>query len=38
MRMPRQIVDQSSINVDSGEIKLKRLHATINNFNEYIIS
>lgn len=36
--MPRQIVDQSSINVDSGEIKLKRLHATINNFNEYIIS
>ena len=38
MRMPRQIVEQSSINVDSGEIKLKRLHATINNFNEYIIS
>ena len=38
MRMLRQIVDQSSINVDSGEIKLKRLHATINNFNEYIIS
>ena len=38
MRMPRQIVVQSSINVDSGEIKLKRLHATINNFNEYIIS
>ena len=38
MRMPRQIVEQSSINVDSGEIKLKRLHATINNFNEYIMS
>ena len=38
MRMPRQILDQSSINVDSGEIKLKRLHATMNSFNEYIIS
>ena len=38
MRMPRQLVEQSSINVDSGEIKLKRLHATVNNFNEYIIS
>ena len=38
MRMPRQIVEQSSIDIDSGEIKLRRLHATINNFNEYIIS
>ena len=38
MRMPRQLVDKSSIDIDSGEIKLKRLHATINNFNEYIIS
>jgi hypothetical protein len=38
MRMPRQIVEESSINIESGEIKLKRLHETINNFNEYIIS
>ncbi|CAF1653105.1 unnamed protein product, partial [Adineta ricciae] len=38
MRMPRRIQDASSINVESGEIKLKRLHETINNFNEYIIS
>jgi hypothetical protein len=38
MRMPRQIVEQSSIDVQSGEIKLKRLHETINNFNEYIIT
>lgn len=38
MRMPRQIENVSSINVESGEIKLKRLHETINNFNEYIIS
>jgi hypothetical protein len=36
--MPRRIENVSSINVDSGEIKLKRLHETINNFNEYIIS
>lgn len=38
MRMPRQIEKVSLINIESGEIKLKRLHATINNFNEYIIS
>jgi hypothetical protein len=38
MRMPRRIENVSSINIDSGEIKLKRLHETINNFNEYIIS
>lgn len=38
MRMPRRIENVSSINVESGEIKLKRLHETINNFNEYIIS
>ena len=38
MRMPRQIENVSSINLETGEIKLKRLHETINNFNEYIIS
>lgn len=38
MRMPRKIEDVSSINIESGEIKLRRLHETINNFNEYIIS
>ena len=38
MRMPRRIEYVSSINIESGEIKLKRLHETINNFNEYIIS
>jgi hypothetical protein len=38
MRMPRAIVEQSSIDVQSGAVKLKRLHATINNFNEYIIT
>ena len=38
MRMPRRIENASSINIESGEIKLKRLHETINNFNEYIIS
>lgn len=38
MRMPRKIENVSSINLESGEIKLKRLHETINNFNEYIIS
>jgi hypothetical protein len=38
LRMPRQIENVSSINIESGEIKLKRLHETINNFNEYIIS
>ena len=38
LRMPRRIENVSSINVESGEIKLKRLHETINNFNEYIIS
>ena len=38
MRMPRRIEYVSSINIDSGEIKLKRLHETINNFNEYIIT
>lgn len=36
--MPRRIQTVSSIDVESGEIKLKRLHETINNFNEYIIS
>lgn len=38
MRMPRRIETVSSINIETGEIKLKRLHETINNFNEYIIS
>ena len=38
MRMPRRIENVSSINTESGEIMLKRLHETINNFNEYIIS
>ncbi|CAF4002524.1 unnamed protein product [Adineta steineri] len=38
MRMPRRIENVSSIDIESGEIKLKRLHETINNFNEYIIS
>ncbi|CAF3322952.1 unnamed protein product [Rotaria socialis] len=38
MRMSRRIENVSSINIESGEIKLKRLHETINNFNEYIIS
>ena len=38
MRMPRQIESASSIDIESGEIKLKRLHETINNFNEYVIS
>jgi hypothetical protein len=38
LQMPRRIENVSSINVESGEIKLKRLHETINNFNEYIIS
>ena len=38
MRMPRRIENVSSINIETGEIKLKRLHETINNFNEYIIS
>jgi hypothetical protein len=36
--MPRRIEEVSSIDIESGEIKLKRLHETINNFNEYIIS
>ena len=36
--MPHRIENVSSINMESGEIKLKRLHKTINNFNEYIIS
>ena len=38
LRMPRRTESESSINVETGEIKLKRLHETINNFNEYIIS
>ena len=38
MRMPRRIEKLSSIDIESGEIKLKRLHETVNNFNEYIIS
>ena len=38
MRMPRRIENISSINPESGDITLKRLHETINNFNEYIIS
>lgn len=38
MRMPRRIEKLSYIDIESGEIKLKRLHETINNFNEYIIS
>lgn len=38
MRMPRQLENTSSVDIESREIKLKRLHATINNFNEYIIS
>ncbi|CAF1311364.1 unnamed protein product [Adineta ricciae] len=38
MRMPRRLQDTSTIDIESGEIKLKRLHETINNFNEYIIS
>lgn len=38
MRMPRKIENFSYIDVDSGEIRLKRLHETINNFNEYIIT
>ena len=37
MRMPRRIENVSSINTESGEITFKRLHETINNFNEYII-
>ncbi|CAF1598294.1 unnamed protein product [Adineta ricciae] len=38
LKMPRQIEEESYINIESGQIKLKRLHQTINNFNEYIIS
>ena len=38
MRMPRKLENVSFIDVESGEIRLKRLHETINNFNEYIIS
>ena len=38
MRMSRRIENVSSINLETGEIKLKRLHETINDFNEYIIS
>jgi hypothetical protein len=38
MRMPRAITEQSSVDVQSGEVKLKRLHGMINNFNEYIIT
>lgn len=38
MRMPRKIEHTSSIDIESGEIRLKRLHETINNFNEYIIT
>lgn len=38
MRMPRAIVEQSSIDPQSGEVRLKRLHEAINNFNEYIIT
>ena len=38
MRMPQTIIQESSIDPETGEVKLKRLHETINNFNEYIIS
>jgi hypothetical protein len=33
MRMPRAIIEQSSIDQQSGKIKLKRCHEMINNFN-----
>ncbi|CAF3219894.1 unnamed protein product [Rotaria sp. Silwood2] len=38
VHMPRKIVKESTIDTQSGEVKLKRLHETINNFNEYIIT
>lgn len=38
MRFPRAKVENSSIDPDSGEVKLKRTHEWLNNYNDTIIS
>lgn len=38
MRFPRSIVTESSIDIESGEVRLKRSHEFINNFNPWIMS
>ncbi|CAF4421338.1 unnamed protein product, partial [Didymodactylos carnosus] len=38
MRMPRKIIKQSNINVDTGVIEMRRNHPWINNFNEWLMT
>ena len=37
MRMPREMFSTSTIDPDSGEIRMRRSHPMINNFNQYLI-
>lgn len=37
MRMPRKMFSTSTIDPDSGEIRMRRSHPMINNFNQYLI-
>ncbi|CAF4546951.1 unnamed protein product, partial [Rotaria magnacalcarata] len=38
MRMPRALVENSHIDVSTGQITMRRSHPWINNFNEWVIS
>ena len=38
MRMPRALVQSSSIDTSTGQISMRRSHPWINNFNEWLIS
>jgi hypothetical protein len=37
MRMPREVFSVTTIDPETGEIKLRRSHPMINNFNQYIM-
>ena len=37
MRMPREMFSTSAIDPDSGELRMRRSHSMINNFNQYLI-
>lgn len=38
LRLPRKLVPKSIIDPETGDIRMRRSHPMINNFNEYIIS
>ncbi|CAF1635646.1 unnamed protein product, partial [Adineta ricciae] len=38
LRLPRKLVPKSMVDPETGDIRMRRSHPMINNFNEYIIS